>query len=47
MSKSILELIKEHLVLWPQSVDSQLWNDRVETLLEQIKEFESKKDEPK
>jgi hypothetical protein len=47
MSKSILELIKEHLVIWPQSVDSQLWNDRVETLLEQIKEFESKKDEPK
>jgi len=47
MSKSILELIKEHLVLWPQSVDSQLWNDRVETLLEHIKELESKQNEPK
>jgi hypothetical protein len=47
MTKSIIELVKEHLVTWPQSVDSQLWNDRVETLLEQIKEFESKKDEPK
>jgi hypothetical protein len=47
MTKSILELIKEHLVIWPQSVDSQLWNDRVETLLEHIKELESKKEEPK
>lgn len=46
MTKSILELIKEHLAIWPQSVDSQLWNDRVEVLLEQIEELEEKK-EPK
>jgi hypothetical protein len=47
MTKSILELIKEHLVTFPDSVNSQLWNDRVEILLEDIKEFDSKEEEPK
>jgi hypothetical protein len=47
MIKSIIELIKEHLVTFPDSVNSQLWNDRVEILLEDIKEFDSKEEEPK
>ena len=45
MPKSILELIKEHLITWPQSVDSQLWNDRVETLIKRVEELEQKKDQ--
>jgi len=44
MPKSILELIKEHLITWTQSVDSQLWNDRVETLIKRVEELEAKKD---
>ena len=47
MIKSIIELIKEHLVTFPDSVNSQLWNDRVEILLEDIKEFDNKEEEPK
>lgn len=46
MTKTVLELIKEHLITWPQSVDSQLWNDRVETLIKQVEDLE-KKQEPK
>jgi len=46
MTKTVLELIKEHLITWPQSVDSQLWNDRVESLIKQVEDLESKQ-EPK
>jgi hypothetical protein len=46
MIKSVLELIKEHLITWPQSVDSQLWNDRVEKLIKQIEELQQKQDKP-
>lgn len=45
MTKSILELIKEHLITWPQSVDSQLWNDRVDILIKRVEEYEQKKDQ--
>ena len=45
MIKTVLELIKEHLITWPQSVDSQLWNDRVETLIKRVEELEQKKDQ--
>ena len=42
MTKTVLELIKEHLITWPQSVDSQLWNDRVEKLIKQVEDLEKK-----
>ena len=45
MTKRILELIKEHLNTWPQSVDSKLWNDRVDTLIKRVEELEEKKDQ--
>ena len=45
MTKSILELNREHLITWPQSVDSQLWNDRVDTLIKRVEELEEKKDQ--
>jgi hypothetical protein len=44
MTKTVLELIKEHLITWPQSVDSQLWNDRVEKLIKQVEDLEKKQE---
>jgi hypothetical protein len=46
MIKTVLELIKEHLITWPQSVDSQLWNDRVEKLIKHIEEHQKKEQKP-
>ena len=40
-----VEIAKESLIPWPQSVDSQLWNDRVEYLINRLAEAESKKHE--
>jgi hypothetical protein len=42
-----VDIAKESLIPWPQSVDSQLWNDRVEYLINRLAEVESKKNEPK
>ena len=41
-----VDIAKELLIPWPQSVDSQLWNDRVEYLISKLTEVE-KKNEPK
>lgn len=46
MSKTVLELIKEHLITWPQSVDSQLWNDRVAELIKRVEELQNKDKKP-
>ena len=40
-----MDIAKESLIPWPQSVDSQLWNDRVEYLINRLMEVESKKNE--
>jgi hypothetical protein len=40
-----VDIAKESLIPWPQSVDSQLWNDRVEFLINRLVEVESKKNE--
>lgn len=42
MIKNIIELIKKHMEIFPQSVDSQLWNDRVEILIEEVKKLQDK-----
>lgn len=42
MIKTVLELIKDHLITWPQSVDSQLWNDRVAELIKRVEELQNK-----
>ena len=34
----VTETIKEYLVTWPSNVDSQLWNNRLESLLKKIDE---------
>ena len=46
MIKTVLELIKDHLITWPQSVDSQLWNDRVAELIKRVEELQSKEQKP-
>jgi hypothetical protein len=40
-----VEIAKESLIPFPKSVDSQLWNDRVEFLINRLTEVESKKNE--
>ena len=42
-----VEIAKDSLIPFAQSVDSQLWNDRVEYLINRLAEVESKKNEPK
>ena len=42
-----VEIAKRHLIAWPQSVDSQLWNDRVNSLLAQLEELERQVNESK
>jgi hypothetical protein len=43
MSFTELEkVIKEHMVIWPESFESQLWNERVEGLLNTLKQLEIK-----
>jgi hypothetical protein len=32
------DIIENHLIAWPQTADSQLWNCRVEALLEDLEE---------
>ena len=34
----VTETIKEYLVTWPKNVDSQLWNNRLKSLLRKIDE---------
>jgi hypothetical protein len=40
-----VDIAKESLIPFAQSVDSQLWNDRVEFLINRLAEAESKKNE--
>lgn len=40
-----VDIAKESLIPYPQSVDSQLWNDRVDFLIKRLAEVESKKNE--
>ena len=42
-----VDIAKESLIPFAQSVDCQLWNDRVEFLINRLAEVESKKNEPK
>lgn len=47
MSDTAVEVARSHLIVWPQSVDSQLWNDRMNSLLTQLEELERQKNESK
>ena len=44
-TENAVEIARDSLIPWPQSVDSQLWNDRVEFLINRLAEVESKKNE--
>jgi hypothetical protein len=46
-NESSVDIAKKHLIQWPQSVDSQLWNDRMNSLLVQLEEFERQVNESK
>lgn len=46
-NESSVDIAKKHLIVWPQSVDSQLWNDRVNALLAQLEELERQVNESK
>jgi hypothetical protein len=38
----IEKVIKEHMVIWPESFESQVWNERVERLLAELQELDNK-----
>ena len=37
----IEKVIKEHMVIWPESFESQVWNERVERLLAKLQELDN------
>ena len=45
--ENAVDIAKESLIPFPQSVDSQLWNDRVDYLINKLTEVERKKNESK
>ena len=46
-NESAVDIARKHLINWPESVDSQLWNDRMERLLTQLEDFERQVNESK
>ena len=38
----IEKVVKEHLIIWPESFESQIWNERVERLLAKLQELDDK-----
>jgi hypothetical protein len=46
-NESSVDIAKKHLIQCPQFVDSQLWNDRMNSLLVQLEEFERQVNESK
>jgi hypothetical protein len=36
------KVVKEHMVIWPESFESQVWNERVERLLAKLQELDDK-----
>ena len=38
----IEKVVKEHLIIWPESFESQVWNERVESLLAKLQELDDK-----
>jgi len=37
----IEKVIKEHMVIWPESFESQVWNERVKRLLAKLQELDN------
>ena len=42
-SKEFIDLVQKHMVVWPTTEDSELWNKRVDALIEMVNEAERKK----
>ena len=38
----IEKVVKEHMIIWPESFESQVWNERVERLLAELQELDNK-----
>ena len=38
----IEKVVKEHMIIWPESFESQVWNERVERLLAKLQELDDK-----
>jgi hypothetical protein len=36
------KVVKEHMIIWPESFESQVWNERVERLLAKLQELDNK-----
>ena len=41
------QIIRQHMIVWPLNVDSQLWNDRLESLIEVLTGDNNENDEKK
>ena len=46
-SKEFIDLVQKHMVVWPTTEDSELWNKRVDALIDLVKEIDGRKHEPK
>ena len=43
--KEFVDMVQKHMIAWPQTEDSQLWNRRIDALIELIQQAEGKKNE--
>lgn len=42
-SKEFIDLVQKHMVAWPTTEDSELWNRRIDALIELVNDIERKK----
>ena len=43
--KQFIDMVQKHMIAWPETEDSQLWNRRIDALIEMIEKAEGKKNE--
>jgi hypothetical protein len=45
-SNEFIDLVQKHMVVWATTEDSELWNKRVDALIDLVHEIDGRKDEP-
>jgi hypothetical protein len=46
-TKEFIDLVQKHMVKWATTEDSELWNRRVDALIDLVKEIDGRDHEPK
>jgi hypothetical protein len=46
-TNEFIDLVQKHMVKWSEKEDSDLWNKRVDALIDLVKEIDGRDHEPK